>query len=128
MTKIDEVSEMLGGLDAKVDNVMDKVSDIDTHLRTLNGTIAKHQEKMADCDNRFTSMESIRDDVKKTRECINNFKQTVQPHYDNRLNIIEKDLKDTKKEVGSVKWDYKFWGAISGLVIIVTAAFKLAGF
>jgi uncharacterized coiled-coil DUF342 family protein len=127
MTKIDEVSEMLGGLDAKVDNVMEKVSHIDSHLKTLNGTIAKHQMKMADCDIKFASIETIREDSKKTRECINNFKQVVQPHYDVKISSLEKDVSDNKKALSSVKWDYKFWTAIAGLTIIVTACLRLLG-
>lgn len=127
MTKIDEVSEMLGGLDAKVDNVMEKVNDIDSHLKALNGTIAKHQIKMADCDQKFSSIESIKEDARKTRECITNFKQTLQPQYDNKISSIEKDVADTRKSLASVKWDYKFWGAITGLMTILIIVLRTLG-
>jgi hypothetical protein len=57
MTKIDEVSEILGRLDEKTDNLMVKVDSIDIHLKELNGTVSKHQSKMVGCDERFSSME-----------------------------------------------------------------------
>lgn len=127
MTKIDEVSEMLGGLDAKVDNVMEKVSDIDLHLKALNGTIAKHQIKMVDCDQKFNSIESIREDARKTRDCITNFKQTLQPQYDFKISSIEKDVADTRKALASVKWDYKFWAAITGLMTVLVVVLRTLG-
>lgn len=64
MTKIDEVSEVLGRLDEKTDNLLSKVNCIEKHLREMNGTIVKHQNKMYQCDERFKNIETNVKDTK----------------------------------------------------------------
>lgn len=88
-SEIDKVSQLLGKLDEKTDNISEKIGNIEKQLYEINGSVAKHQIKMASCDEKFNNLQ---------------------------------------KGVSSVKWDYKFWGAITGLVVVITTAFKLFGF
>ena len=58
---------------------------------------------------------------------LNELNGTVTTH---QIKMAGCDVKfvEMAKAIGSVKWDYKFWGAIAGLVVIVTAAMRYIGF
>ena len=101
------------------------MEDIEKHLEQINGSVIEHQVKMVDCNIRFNSIEDIKEDVKKTRECINNFKQEMKPEYDKKIAFLYQEVANLRKTTSSIKWDYKFWTAITGLVVIVTTSIKI---
>jgi len=57
MAKLDEVSNILGNLDAKTDNIVEAIDRIEKHLNIINGTVNKHEAKTKVCDAKFDELE-----------------------------------------------------------------------